>query len=233
MTAKFKLPAEIDWVDTEDVLVDYRTGDKNVGRIGGERKQNDMVDLWIANFSREMIEVIVVATNEQLVQQKVSETDAGEMLRYFGYWLAFSTQPLKARRDYWDVHAGEYPLFPPPDLGRHGMSFDRHKRLTGALTFVSEKDKKADDPWSEIRPFVDAWNFRQAHAYIASYCLTLDESISRWEGQAHPTGKNSHKDPPTNKGAIPHNSHVPRKPDTDGKSTKILETTGSLKHNWS
>ena len=91
MTAKFKLPADIEWVDTEDVLVDYRTGDKNVGKIAGAPRQRDMVDLWIANFSLEMIDVIVVATNEALVKQKVSETDAGEMLRYFGCWLATPT----------------------------------------------------------------------------------------------------------------------------------------------
>ena len=64
MTAKFKLPAEIDWVDTEDVLVDYRTGDKNVGKIAGAPRQRDMVDLWIANFSREMIDVIVIRSTK-------------------------------------------------------------------------------------------------------------------------------------------------------------------------
>ena len=58
----------------------------------------------------------------------------------------------------------------------------RHRWMQESLKFVLEKDRKNDDKWHAIRPFMHDWNKNQADNYHAGWVLCIDESISRWLG---------------------------------------------------
>jgi hypothetical protein len=222
----FKLDKNLKWKVVQSIDIDQRTQGRHTGRISGSTAHLSLEQLWLSNFTQKMHDDITKCTSAWLEERGKAPIQPGEMMRYFGYWLAMCLNPMPNRKDYFKSELRLGDLVPPPDMARHGMTRDRFRSITECLCFVMPLDQVAADPWNQIRPFIDAWNEAQVDGYTPSWLLVDDESMCRWLGQSQPTGRNAHKPAPSNAHANPHTSLVKRKPDDIGRA--VSKTTCSL-----
>ena len=163
-------------------MEDNRTQPKSQPAIPQHVPHDTLLDLWFANYPKYLHEYHVECLNEELLKAHRSKTDLTEYLLFLGQKLAMCLQPMASLDDYFRSESTAGELFPPPNLGKHGMSLARHRWMQESLKFVLEKDRKNDDKWHAIRPFMHDWNKNQADNYHAGWVLCIDESISRWLG---------------------------------------------------
>ena len=101
-------------------------------------------------------------------------------------------------------------IFQPPAFGtRFGMRIRRFEDILRCLSFG---DKDCNDPWSPIRPFMDALNNRRQQVINPSHMIVEDELMSSWI---------SRKQDRTADG-IPHLTKIIRKPKGVGTEIKCV-----------
>ena len=135
-----------------------------------------------------------------------------EYFRFWGLILAISIGSEKNRRNYWmeelDGESGR--IFQPPAFGtRFGMGIRRFEDILRCLSFG---DEDCNDPWSPIRPFMDALNNRRQQVINPSHMIVEDELLSSWI---------SRKQDRTADG-IPHLTKIIRKPKGVGTEIKCV-----------
>ena len=86
----------------EAITEDHRTQPKNIGKYSEDQRRTTQ-ELWYCNFSKDMHNYIVEATNEKLGPLKLKPLFLGEFLKYLGYWLAMAIRPLVNRSEYWGM----------------------------------------------------------------------------------------------------------------------------------
>lgn len=129
----------------------------------------------------------------------------------------------------WDI--GEKKVGPPPEMGRFGMSENRHthlRSLAAHMHSISEDELDDNDPWRYVNLAIDEYNAQWERVYAPSWLLAPDESMCQWTA---PEGIRPQD--------IPFLSHIPRKPKplgcelkamADGESGAIIRIEPALKH---
>lgn len=140
-----------------------------------------------------------------------AKINKGELLRFWGYVLALAVHKGLPLEKMWSDAPNSNSILPSPAMGRHGMSFNRFKRIRSALAFgPSDEATLRADPWAFVRKLVDDFNTHRATAISPGWLLTVDESMIAWRGQV------GLLDP----AKCPHRSWVPRKPEPLGVEMK-------------
>ena len=239
--ARVGLPWQVDYhdlggaaeVQTWDVRsphfisTDWRTGDRFRAEIRG-------VDLKNRNTLEKMLFNVGLFTpfatecaawfNERLDKKKKDDwnrpTTPGEVLQSWGYYIALALNPSVPISEAWRVKKQPGDLFPPLEMGKHGLTKNRLARLRGLQAMMFSKDEDEldeNDPWRYCRAPVHAFNQRRHTLVVPSWLLVGDESMCAWTGaEGVEPGKNSDYKP------IPFLSFVERKPEPLGAEIKVL-----------
>eukprot|EP00731_Ephydatia_muelleri_P000041 Em0001g41a len=137
-----------------------------------EGRQGDLEEPGVAFW--------IEKTNARLAEMKRKPLSKCEYFRFWGLILAISIGSEKNRRNYWmeelDGESGR--IFQPPAFGtRFGMGIRRFEDILRCLSFG---DEDYNDPWSPIRPFMDALNNRRQQVINPSHMIVEDELLSSW-----------------------------------------------------
>lgn len=157
-------------------------------------------------FPMSVMQTLLTHTNEQLGRFNKSTTTSQEMLQYFGLRLNMTLDKIGCPIvDFWMTDQEEGSTFVPPNYGRFGMSRHRFQALSRCMRFadydegvISEVVKLIQtsptllhhitqlffyqDPWTPIRPFIDAFNRTREKNIYASGNMVIDECMSAWRG---------------------------------------------------
>ena len=147
-------------------------------------------------------------------------TTRGEIVRFWGYMVGIALYPSVPVEEMWRRKPQPGDLFSPPDVGRHGMTKNRFKKLRQlhAMMFsADELDLNENDKWRYCRAPVSAFNDRRRRLIVPSWLLSGDELMSMWLGEEGvQAGVGSDFRP------IPHRSYVERKPEPLGCEMKVV-----------
>ena len=159
-------------------------------------QQRDALELFLACLPlKYIVEVIIPATNAQLVADGMEGTTLGEFLRWLGLALIASLNDAVPRSELWQDSID--PLRPHPNL-REYMSRARFDAIQRRIRLVSgaAANPPLRDRFATVRGFIDAWNENMERRFIPSFMTCLDESMVAW----------------LNKWTCPGWVHLPRKP---------------------
>ena len=147
-------------------------------------------------------------------------TSPGEVLASWGYYVALALNPSVPVEQAWRKKRQPGDLFPPLDMGRHGIHKNRFKKLQQLQAMMFSKDEDEldeNDPWRYCRAPVEAFNRRRCTLIIPSWLLDGDESMSAYTGaEGVEPGKGANFKP------IPWLSFVERKPEPLGCELKVV-----------
>jgi hypothetical protein len=110
-----------------------------------------------------------------------------------GYMLTLSLYPSVPVEQMWRRKPQPGDLYSPPDVGRHGMTKNRFKKLRELHTMMFSKDEEdldETDPWRYSRAPIIAFNSLRHKQVIPSWLMLLDESMSAW--RASPWARGVH-----------------------------------------
>ena len=115
---------------------------------------------------------------------------------------------FRAHTDLWSTE--RKGMLPPPDFGRW-ISKDRFTRILRywARGEIGIEDTLTDDPWGEVRIWVNGHNSARREEIRCGSALTPDESMIAWTGISGP-------------GGVPHLSFLIRKPEPLGIEAKCV-----------
>jgi hypothetical protein len=162
----------------------------------------------------------IIVENTNLKQ--TSDDDKWKMtkekaMKFFGIHLAMVVSPFKGRtRDRWRRQSdadGELSMKPVQDFGRY-MTRTEFEDITSSIrlnvTQIATESLDQRDPYHEVRRFVDEFNAWRKKLVVPGPYLTVDESISAWDGLEY---KYSLK-------GCPGLTYIPRKPKSRGVEMK-------------
>jgi hypothetical protein len=138
----------------------------------------------------------------------------GELFKWLGIKLAMILSPLRGGIDAYFASENEIgTVYEAGNFGkRFKMSKGRFKIIQESLRFAPE-NRQSTDPWNPIRPFIDAFNTRNASVVIPGIFLCIDECMSMWKGL---DGKIA------GIFGLPHKTKIARKPEGVGAEMKTL-----------
>eukprot|EP00731_Ephydatia_muelleri_P003545 Em0001g3545a len=210
-------PHGTEWlVEMEGIQIDYYDGAKRnldfIWTFDNPVEQRSPLEYFCAMFPMVEAAFWIEKTNARLAEMKRKPLSKCEYFRFWGLILAFSISSEKNRRNYWmeelDGESGR--IFLPPAFGtRFGMGIRRFEDILRCLSFG---DEDCNDPWSPIRPFMDALNNRRQQVINPSHMIVEDELMSSWI---------SRKQDRTADG-IPHRTKIIRKPKGVGTEIKCV-----------
>jgi hypothetical protein len=163
------------------------------------------------------LDTIVEGTNVILQRKGKPKTSKGEFLKYIGIRLASVLERRRGAVRTWfkegnvegSVHQhGAY-------FKRFGMTATRFQALNDCMRLRPPAGVGADneDPWYEIRSFINAFNERRKKAVTPGQTLVVDESMSAFRARA--SGEYSVN-------GMPHLVKIARKPEGVGAEFKSL-----------
>ena len=204
--------------DPEAITSDARTEDRYPPRLARRSDQiTTPFDAWYnAAVPHAMLVKMEKFFNQRLDGQKHEnrKTTLGELVRFMSYMGALSLQPGTPLREMWKQVPSPKDIFPPPAMGKYGLSKNRFlllAKLAGEAYPLNETGMDATDPWRFSRMPVDMYNEHMAEVFSAGWNFGPDESMSAFTGEAaapHPAPIKPHQ--------IPHAMFVPRKPEPLG-----------------
>jgi hypothetical protein len=164
--------------------------------------------LFPMTFFRERL---IPATNENMQELNAAVATPGEMLRFHGILLAMALDPVHGGIEtYWDATNPTTTCVLGRDFHtRFGMSRDRFLRIKRCLQCGVRSEH---DPWSEIRPFIEAFNNNRKESVRPGLYVVVDEVMSFWEGD----------DITERHDGLPHRSVELRKPRDRGTEFKAI-----------
>ena len=208
-------PHGTEWlVETEGIQIDYYDGAKRnldfIWTFDNPVKQRSPLEYFCAMFPMVEAAFWIEKTNARLAEMKQKPLSKCEYFRFWELILAISIGSEKNRRNYWmeelDDESGRI-CQPPAFDTRFGMGIRRFEDILRCLSF---RDEDCNDPWSPIRPFMDALNNRRQQVINPSHMIVEDELMSSWI---------SRKQDRTADG-IPHLTKIIRKPKGVGTEIK-------------
>ena len=152
------------------------------------------------------------------------KTSKGELVRFLSYNIALSLCPNTPVANCWKEKPEEGDIFPPLNMGRHGLSKNRWGVLhVLCATFwkVDESDLDSEDIWRYTR-----WPLAKFNTH-RELCMDPGDALVSDEGMCAYLGKVA-KLPLVSPTDLPIQSFVPRKPKDTGGEVKMLcdGTTG-------
>lgn len=161
---------------------------------------------------------------------KLLNTDAtnalltiGEIKQWWGYALALSLNPGVPIERAWAQTPMPNCVMPPMNMGMHGMTSKRWKKIRSVLSFgPADELTLRDDRWAFVRPLVNLFNQCRADKVTPGWLIGVDELMSAWRGAQ------GILDPRK----CPQLSWVPRKPEPLGVENKATgdALSGLLQH---
>ena len=142
----------------------------------------------------------------------------GELVRHLSYNVALSLAPNTPIANCWKEKAEVGDIFPPLNMGRHGMGKNRWEvlhKLCGLFWKEDESDLDADDIWRYTR-----WPLRKFNEHRL-VCVEPSDALVSDEGMCAFLGKVA-KLPAVLPTDLPIQSFVPRKPKDTGGEIKML-----------
>eukprot|EP00731_Ephydatia_muelleri_P031708 Em0023g215a len=210
-------PHGTEWlVETEGIQIDYYDGAKRnldfIWTFDNPVEQRSPLEYFCAMFPMVEAAFWIEKTNAGLAEMKRKPLSKFEYFRFWELILAISIGSEKNRRNYWmeelDGEGGR--IFQPPAFGTlFGMGIRRFEDILRCLSFG---DEDCNDPWSPIRPFMDALNNRRQQVINPSHIIVEDELMSSWI---------SRKQDRTADG-IPHLTNIIQKPKGVGAEIKCV-----------
>eukprot|EP00731_Ephydatia_muelleri_P006247 Em0003g495a len=178
-------PHGTEWlVETKGIQIDYYDGAKRnldfIWTFDNPVEQRSPLEYFCAMFPMVVAAFWIEKTNAGLAEMKRKPLSKFEYFRIWGLILAISIGSEKNRRNYWmeelDGESGR--IFQPPAFGTlFGMGIRRFEDILQCLSFG---DEDCNDPWSPIRPFMDALNNRRQQVINPSHMIVEDELMSSW-----------------------------------------------------
>ena len=178
-------PHGTEWlVETEGIQIDYYDGAKRnldfIWTFDNPVEQRSPLEYFCAMFPMVEAAFWIEKTNAGLAEMKRKPLSKFEYFRFWELILAISIGSEKNRRNYWmeelDGEGGR--IFQPPAFGTlFGMGIRRFEDILRCLSFG---DEDCNDPWSPIRPFMDALNNRRQQVINPSHIIVEDELMSSW-----------------------------------------------------
>lgn len=156
-------------------------------------------------------DVVIPGTSKRLFSQGLAKLKKFEFLRYIGLRVAMSLFKVDHLSDFWMTEDAE--LKPTPDFGKYGISRDRFKRITQNLAFYIPSEAPSPTLLQQALSIYDGFNVHMKSTYSPSFCVCLDESMSKW----------------TNRWSAPIWTYLPRKPTPFGTEVKnIADAANSI-----
>jgi hypothetical protein len=173
------------------------------------------LDYFNLAFPLDHIQVIVRATNAQLVANGKAEVDEAELFKFLGITYATTFYQRTPLRSLWRrPDQGKFQVHSFPDFGKRlGMVRTRFEDIRANLRvalYDPESVEYENDKYIAIRPFVDAFNKRRTRMMSPGKYIVIDECMSAWRGNEYAQD------------AMPNVSKIARKPKGVGCEFKSL-----------
>ena len=144
-------------------------------------------DFFQLFFTPEYVEEIADLTNQYALQQGVTlNTDAYEMLKFFGILIISGYHTLPGEDSYWST---------APDLKcdavSNTMSRKRFRSLKRYAHFVDNTKLDKNDKYAKVRPLYDQLNEQLVQFGVFSEHLSIDESMVPYFGNHNGNYKSS------------------------------------------
>ncbi|KAL1507552.1 hypothetical protein AB1Y20_007172 [Prymnesium parvum] len=152
----------------EGVHRDARVEPRDKPSLPTELQLKDIVSLFFYLLPDGWIDLQLKHTNPKLQgHDKInSKLTKGEVIQFWGYVLALSLHTGESIDRMWSDTPQPGTILPPPNLGRHGMCYNRFKKLRSVLSFgPSDEQTLRKDPWAFVRDLVTLFN-KHRHEYI-------------------------------------------------------------------
>jgi hypothetical protein len=165
--------------------VDNRQGGKErrsfVNYSDAEVRKMSYLQMFLVLFPCDFLcNVIVEATNQNLLDINKLKIDVSELLVYFGIWFLLSTYGKDfSIRDCWNLSPIDSFEGPPVRLNNY-MTRNRFYDITSCLAFTLPNPPIFKDRFWEVRDLLIAWNKNMIDQFIPSWISCLDESMSVW-----------------------------------------------------
>lgn len=151
------------------------------------QRMDDRLDYFRMMFPPQALKHIVNCTNDELCLVSMAETDAEEILCFFGLIILGTRYEFTDRRSLW-ANQAITRFQPAPDFSRTGMSRNRFDNLWRCIRFSDQPKQRPshltdkDYRWMLVDDFVSYFNEHRARFMTPSSDLCVDESIARWYG---------------------------------------------------
>lgn len=179
----------------------------------GDIELNSISDMCTFLTPEDWWEQQVRYTNPKLLgnSRENAKLTVGELKRWWGISLGLSLHPGVPIEKAWAVTPTPDSFLPPMNMGRHGMTINRWKRIRSVLSFgPCDEDSLRGDAWAFVRPLVDNFNKCRAEKVNPGWLLGVDELMSAWRGAQGLLDQKK----------CPKLSWVPRKPEPLGVENK-------------
>lgn len=106
-----------------------------------------------------------------------------ELVKFVGILYAMGLQRIRNREHYWNMK-NFWPFESPDFKSKFGISLRRFQNIIKYLGWYPVDDDSYDmeDPWYEVRHFVDQFNHKRATTFMPGWVLCVDESTIKWRG---------------------------------------------------
>ena len=106
-----------------------------------------------------------------------------ELVKFIAILYAMGLQRIRNREHYWSKQT-LWPFESPDFKSKFGISFSRFQNIVKYLGWYPVDDDTYDleDPWYEVRYFVDQFNHKRATTIKPGWVLCIDESTIKWRG---------------------------------------------------
>lgn len=164
---------------TEEVLYTGANSDERYSRL----------DIFLMMFPPRELDLILMATNEQLELRNKRRTTKQEILKFFGVIILTTKYEFSSRSSLWSTTAPSKFEEAPSFGSKTGMGRVRFDELWQSIRFSYQPLERLPDVssekyrWQLVDGFVKRFNEHRASQFIPSDLICVDESISRWYGQ--------------------------------------------------
>jgi hypothetical protein len=146
-------------------------------------------DYFMPVFPPYQLVRMVELTNKKLVIIKKAQLTTDELLKFLRILILGTRYEFGHRADLWGTEAGSRILLAPAFGTKTRMPRKRFDDIWSSLTF-SRQAERGDDKgsvahrWRLVSDFVETINSHRAAYFSPSELVCVDESMSRWYGQA-------------------------------------------------
>ena len=114
-----------------------------------QAKKYSQFNYLLFMFPSEEIQLIVRLMNVKLENDPMSDTNIGEILRFFGVWVLSTRFEFGSRDSLWSNIAPSKYL-PAPAFGKTGLSRNRFYHIWRHIRFSDQQDTRPEGMSSEI-----------------------------------------------------------------------------------
>mmetsp|Transcript_36254 Transcript_36254/g.88209 ORF Transcript_36254/g.88209 Transcript_36254/m.88209 type:complete len:359 (+) Transcript_36254:480-1556(+) len=149
----------------------------------GDLSLTSIADMFVYLTPDDWWDIQLRHTNPKLLGSDAinAKLTVGELKRWWGYALALSLNPGVPLERAWSLTPSPCSILPPMNMGRHGMSMNRWKKIRAVISFgPSDELALRADNWAFVRPLVDSFNQCRVEKFSPGWLIGVDELMSAW-----------------------------------------------------